>query len=222
MILLLDNYDSFVFNLDRYLVELGCVTRVVRNDVISVAEIAQMAPQAIILSPGPCSPTEAGVSIELIQKLGPTIPMLGVCLGHQCLAAAYGGRVIRAPEPVHGRVSLIRHAGTPLFRQIANPFAATRYHSLIAEADSLPDSLTATAWTDGNIVMALEHRDHPLWGVQFHPESILTEFGHQLLANFLSCAGVAPVVIPAGERLRTLGEDPPGTLGPPPSTPARY
>ncbi len=222
MILLLDNYDSFVFNLERYLIELGCSTKVVRNDAMTVDEIARAAPQAIILSPGPCGPAEAGISVELIQRLGPAVPMLGVCLGHQCLAAAFGGQVVRAPEPVHGRVSWIRHTGTPLFQQIANPFTATRYHSLIAEAETLPDELQAIAWTDDKLVMALQHRDHRLWGVQFHPESILTEFGHQLLANFLSCAGVGPVTIPSSERDRTLSEELPETQGPPPSTPMRY
>lgn len=205
MILLVDNYDSFVFNLARYLRELGCETEVIRNDAVSVADVAQLAPQAIIISPGPCSPLEAGISVDLITTLGPTIPMLGVCLGHQALAAACGGKVIRATEPVHGRTSWIRHAGTPLFAGIANPFRATRYHSLVIEERNLPLELRVTAWSDDGVPMALEHATHRLYGVQFHPESVLTEFGHRLLANFLTLAGMPTVSIPDAENIGPRG-----------------
>lgn len=191
MILLIDNYDSFVHNLARYVRELGCETVVVRNDAVSVADVERLAPQALIISPGPCSPAEAGISVPLIQALGSRLPMLGVCLGHQALCAACGGEVMRAEEPVHGRTSWVRHAGTPLFAGVANPFLATRYHSLVVDAATLPAELDVTAWTDDGVPMALEHRHWPLWGVQFHPESVLTQFGHRLLANFLELAGVA-------------------------------
>ena len=199
MILLIDNYDSFVFNLARYLAELGCATEVVRNDAISVAEIALRAPAAIVISPGPCTPTEAGISLDLIRELGPHIPILGVCLGHQAIAAALGGNIIRAPEPVHGRTSLVHHDGARLFAGLPNPLCATRYHSLIVEESSLPAELRVTARTAERIPMALEHTTWPTFGVQFHPESILTEGGHQLLANFLQLAGLSAGSLPAGD-----------------------
>lgn len=194
MLLLLDNYDSFVHNLARYVAELGCAARVVRSDAVSVAEIERLAPQAVILSPGPCGPAEAGVCMSVVQQLGPRIPMLGVCLGHQAIAAALGGRVIRAPEPVHGRTSLMHHDGRGLFAGLPQPLRATRYHSLIAEERSLPVELRVTARTDDGLVMAVAHRDWPVYGVQFHPESILTQSGHQLLANFLTLAGIAAIL----------------------------
>ena len=190
MILLIDNYDSFVHNLARYFVELGCDTRVVRNDAISLADVRQLAPAAIVISPGPCTPEQAGVSCELIRELGPSVPLLGVCLGHQAIAAALGGQVIRAHEPVHGRTSLIHHNGTSLFAGLPNPFPATRYHSLIVDEATLPDELMVTARTDDGVAMALVHRTWPLFGVQFHPESVLSQHGRTLLANFLALAGV--------------------------------
>lgn len=199
MILLIDNYDSFVYNLARYLAELGCATEVARNDAISVAEIARMAPGAIVISPGPCTPTEAGISLDLIRELGPRIPILGVCLGHQAIAAALGGNVIRAPEPVHGRTALVHHNGARLFDGLTNPLCATRYHSLIVEESSLPAELQITARTIEGIPMALEHTTWPLFGVQFHPESILTNGGHRLLANFLHIAGLPAGEIPPGD-----------------------
>lgn len=190
MLLLIDNYDSFVHNLARYFVELGCEAHVVRNDAVTVADVRAMAPSAIVISPGPCTPNEAGVSMELIRELGPSIPMLGVCLGHQAMAAALGGRVIRAPEPVHGRTSWVRHTGTKLFQDLPNPLRATRYHSLIVEETTLPNDLIVTARADNGIPMALEHRQWPLFGVQFHPESVLSQRGRSLLSNFLLEAGL--------------------------------
>ena len=198
-VLLLDNYDSFVHNLARYVRELGCETLVVRSDAITVAEIEQLAPSAVILSPGPCTPREAGVCIETVRALGERLPMLGVCLGHQAIAAALGGEVVRAPEPVHGRTSLVHHDGAGLFAGLPNPLTATRYHSLIVPEDSLPPELQVTARTDDGTVMALAHQTWPVCGVQFHPESILTQSGHALLANFLKLADVHVRVPPAGD-----------------------
>lgn len=188
MILLIDNYDSFVHNLARYLRELGCETYVVRNDAMSAAEVAAMRPGAVILSPGPRSPAEAGICLDLVQKFGDRLPMLGVCLGHQVLAAAFGGEVVRAAEPIHGHTSPIHHNGTGLFRALPATFHATRYHSLVVRESSLPPVLQVTARTPDGIVMALEHVQYPLYGVQFHPESILTEHGRLLLRNFLELA----------------------------------
>ena len=199
MILLLDNYDSFVYTLARYLAELEQETRVVRNDAVTVDEIRQLAPEAIVISPGPCTPAEAGISMDLIRTLGPSVPMLGVCLGHQAMASALGGCVIRAPEPVHGRTSLVRHDGTGLFAGLPNQLQATRYHSLIAEESTLPAELRITARTLDGIPMALEHRTWPMAGVQFHPESVLTQHGHRLLANFLERAGIRVGTVPSGD-----------------------
>jgi anthranilate synthase/aminodeoxychorismate synthase-like glutamine amidotransferase len=186
VILLLDNYDSFTYNLAQYLGELGCQVEVHRNDRISVAQIAQRNPERIVISPGPCTPEEAGISVELVQKLAGKIPILGVCLGHQAIGAAFGGKIIRAPKLFHGKTSQIRHDGSGVFRGLPNPFTATRYHSLIVERKSLPAELQVTAETDEDIIMGMQHRNYPLMGVQFHPESVLTDSGKQLLKNFLS------------------------------------
>jgi anthranilate synthase/aminodeoxychorismate synthase-like glutamine amidotransferase len=185
MLLLIDNYDSFTYNLYQYLAELGAEPLVRRNDEITVAEAEALNPTHLILSPGPCTPREAGVCVTLIQELGPRIPTLGVCLGHQCIGAAFGGVVTRAPEPVHGKVSQINHRGVGVFHGLPSPFAATRYHSLIVERATLPADLEVTAETSHGLVMGLRHREYPIEGVQFHPESILTCEGKRLLANFL-------------------------------------
>jgi anthranilate synthase/aminodeoxychorismate synthase-like glutamine amidotransferase len=198
MILLIDNYDSFVFNLARYFERLGQETVVLRNDVASVETVRAMKPSAIVLSPGPCTPTEAGCSLEVVRELHESIPILGVCLGHQTIAAALGGRVVRAREPIHGRASAVEHNGESVFAGLPNPFFAGRYHSLVVEESSLPESLSVTAHTADGVVMALAHRRLPVIGVQFHPESILTEYGYPLLANFLQIAGVTvPPSIPS-------------------------
>ena len=186
MLLLIDNYDSFVHNLARYVRELGVPTQVHRNDAITIAAIEALAPSHIIISPGPCTPREAGISNAVIVDLGARIPILGVCLGHQCLAAALGGRVVRASRPRRGKTSPIHHFGQGLFAGVPSPFQATRYHSLIVEREGLPDCLEVVATTPENEIMALRHRSWPLWGVQFHPESVLTEHGYDLLKNFLS------------------------------------
>ena len=186
MILLLDNYDSFTYNLAQYLGELGCTLEVHRNDKISVEEIARRKPERIVISPGPCTPQEAGISVELIQKLADKFPILGVCLGHQAIGAAFGGKVIRAPKLFHGKTSDIEHDGKGIFRSVPNPFTATRYHSLIVERKSLPRELQVSAETGEGIIMGLRHRKYKVEGVQFHPESVLTEWGKQLLKNFLS------------------------------------
>jgi len=186
MILLLDNYDSFTYNLAQYLGELGCQVEVHRNDRISVEQIAGRKPEHIVISPGPCTPQEAGISVELIQKLGGKIPILGVCLGHQAIGAAYGGKVIRAPKLFHGKTSEIQHDGKGIFAKLPNPFIATRYHSLIVERKSLPRELAVTAETSDGIIMGLAHHKHKVAGVQFHPESVLTQAGKQLLQNFLA------------------------------------
>jgi anthranilate synthase component 2 len=189
MILVIDNYDSFTYNLVQYLGELGAEMEVVRNDQLTVDEIAERAPERIVISPGPCTPTEAGVSVETIRELGPRIPILGVCLGHQSIGQAYGGEVVRAARPMHGKTSPIRHTGEGIFRGIPAPFTVARYHSLVIEPSSLPAGLEAVAWTDEpgfeTEIQAVRHREHPVWGVQFHPESIASEHGHALLRNFL-------------------------------------
>lgn len=190
MILLIDNYDSFVFNLVRYLRELGQETVVVRNDRLQLADVADMHLQAAVISPGPGGPADAGVCVEFVRRFRDSIPMLGVCLGHQAIAATFGGRVVQAVEPVHGRTSPIHHDGTELFAGLANPFTATRYHSLVVDEATLPPELAVTARTPDGIPMALQHRDLPIVGVQFHPESVLTEGGHTLLRNFLRLAGI--------------------------------
>jgi len=188
MIVLIDNYDSFTFNLVHYFGELGVNVRVHRNDKISAAAVVAADPDAIVLSPGPCTPKEAGICLDLIAAASGTIPILGVCLGHQAIGEAFGGRVVRAPTPVHGKLSEIRHGSGGMFRGINAPFKATRYHSLVVDRDSLPAELTVTADTDGGIVMGLAHNRLPVHGVQFHPESIASEHGHLMLRNFLDIA----------------------------------
>jgi anthranilate synthase component II len=193
MLLLIDNYDSFTYNLVHYIGELGVACEVVRNDKLSVAEAIALQPKAIVLSPGPCTPNEAGICLELIAKVGSTIPILGVCLGHQAIGQAYGGNVIRAPSPMHGKLSTIAHHDTrSVFKGLPPSFQVTRYHSLIVERASLPDCLEVTAETSDGLIMGLAHKTHPVHGVQFHPESIASEQGHALLANFLTIAGFAP------------------------------
>ena len=190
MLLMIDNYDSFTFNLVQYLQVLGAEVQVVRNDAMTVEEIERLAPQRIVISPGPCTPNEAGVSLQVIERLGPTTPILGVCLGHQSIGQAYGGKVVRAGRIMHGKTSPIRHQGQGVFAGLPDGYEATRYHSLVVERASLPQALEVTAWTenaDGSFeeIMGLRHREHPVEGVQFHPESILTGHGHALLKNFL-------------------------------------
>jgi anthranilate synthase/aminodeoxychorismate synthase-like glutamine amidotransferase len=185
MLLLIDNYDSFTYNLAQYLGELGAEVRVERNDAVSVDEVAKLGPRRIVISPGPCTPNEAGISLELIARLAGKIPILGVCLGHQAIGQAFGGKVVRAPRVMHGKTSPIEHDGSGLFRGIASPMQATRYHSLVVEPESLPPSLKVTARTAEGEIMALQHQSLPVWGVQFHPESILTVDGKRLLQNFL-------------------------------------
>jgi anthranilate synthase component II len=186
MFLLIDNYDSFTYNLWHYLGELGAEVMVQRNDALSVDDALALRPQGIIISPGPSDPDHAGICLELVRRAG-SIPLLGVCLGHQAIGQAFGGKVVRAPVPMHGKVSAIRHDGSGVFAGLPNPFAATRYHSLIVARDSLPPSLTVTAEADG-LIMGLAHRERPVHGVQFHPESIASESGHDLLGNFLKLA----------------------------------
>ena len=187
MILLIDNYDSFTFNLVHYLGGLGAEVVVHRNNRISVADVMKMQPEAIVISPGPCTPTEAGICLDLIGVASSTIPMFGVCLGHQAMGQAFGGKVVRAPVPVHGKLSEIKHTGQSVFRGINGPFKATRYHSLVVDRGTLPDALTVTAETDG-LIMGATHKTLPVHGVQFHPESIASEHGHLILKNFLELA----------------------------------
>ena len=190
MLLMLDNYDSFTFNLVQYLQALGAEVRVERNDALTVDDVEKLAPERIVISPGPCTPNEAGISVELIKRLGANIPILGVCLGHQGIGQAYGGDVIRASKIMHGKTSRIRHEGKGVFAGLPDGYEATRYHSLVVDKTTLPDCLEVTAWTENEDssmeeIMGLRHREHPVQGVQFHPESILTQHGHALLKNFL-------------------------------------
>ncbi len=185
---LIDNYDSFTYNLYHYLGELGARMEVRRNDAVSVADVLAKEPDAVVLSPGPCTPNEAGICLDLIRAASETTPILGVCLGHQAIGQAFGGDVVRAPEPLHGKLSLIRHQGRSVFRGFNHSFRATRYHSLIVSRDTLPDALEVTAETEDGLIMGLAHRERPVHGVQFHPESIASENGHQILANFLLLA----------------------------------
>jgi len=190
MILVLDNYDSFTWNLVQFLGELGADLQVLRNDEATVAEIDRLAPERIVVSPGPCTPAEAGVSVELIRSLGPSIPLLGVCLGHQAVGEAFGGRTVRAARIMHGKTATVRHRGVGLFRGLPDPLLVARYHSLVTDPTSLPEELEVTAWSEpeefGEEIQAMRHRDSPIWGVQFHPESLFSQGGKTLLANFLA------------------------------------
>ena len=186
MLLMIDNYDSFTYNLVQYLGELGESVKVIRNDEMTVEDIEKLAPERIVLSPGPCTPNEAGISLELIKRFAGRVPILGVCLGHQAIGQAFGGRVVHAKTLMHGKVSRIHHTGTGVFRGLPTPYDATRYHSLAIERASCPAELEMTAWTEDGEIMGVRHRSLPVEGVQFHPESILTQHGHALLRNFLS------------------------------------
>ena len=190
MILVVDNYDSFTYNLVHYLAELGAQTHVVRNDDLTAAEAVAMKPEAVLLSPGPCTPNEAGICLDLIASAPDSLPILGVCLGHQAIGQSFGGEVIRAKALMHGKTSLMHHEGKSLFRGLPSPFIGTRYHSLAVRRETLPDVLEVTAWTEDGEIMGFQHRTRPIQGVQFHPESIATEHGHAMLANFLDLAGV--------------------------------
>jgi anthranilate synthase/aminodeoxychorismate synthase-like glutamine amidotransferase len=197
MILLVDNYDSFVFNLGRYLRRLGQETVVLRNDAVDPAEVRRLEPAAIVLSPGPCTPREAGASLALVREFSASTPILGICLGHQTIAEALGGAIVRAKVPMHGRSSHIEHDGRGVFAGVANPFTVGRYHSLVVDPDGVPDCLEVSAWSDDGEIMAFRHRQAPVVGLQFHPESILSEQGYPLLANFLRLAGLDPEPPPA-------------------------
>ncbi|MGF1612092.1 MAG: anthranilate synthase component II [Kiloniellales bacterium] len=183
MILVIDNYDSFVHNLARYIRELGWETEVVRNDAIGLERVAALAPSHIVLSPGPCTPDEAGISVALVRRFYASTPILGVCLGHQCIGQAFGGRVVRAQKPMHGKVSAVRHDGVGVFAGLPSPLRATRYHSLVVSPEGLPEALQVTAWSETGEIMALSHRDYPVIGLQFHPEAVLTDGGYDLLRN---------------------------------------
>ncbi|MGU9977173.1 MAG: anthranilate synthase component II [Candidatus Oxydemutatoraceae bacterium WSBS_2016_MAG_OTU14] len=189
MLLMVDNYDSFTYNLVQYLGELGAEVKVFRNDKITLEEIVAMNPERIVISPGPCTPNEAGISIELIKRFAGQIPILGVCLGHQAIGQAFGGNIVRSEKVMHGKTSLVHHKSSGLFAGFDNPFRATRYHSLIVERETLPDCIEITAWTEkegqAHEIMGLRHKEHAIVGVQFHPESILTDYGHELLEHFL-------------------------------------
>ena len=189
MLLVIDNYDTFTWNLVQYLGELGSDPRVIRNDSMSVDEIRDLSPHRIVVSPGPCTPQEAGVSVELIRTLGPTLPLLGVCLGHQAIGEAFGGRTVRAECPMHGKTAAVHHTSEGIFSGIPSPVAVARYHSLVTDPDSLPPELEVIAWSDeevfGREIQGVRHRDYPVWGVQFHPESLFSEHGKTLLENFL-------------------------------------
>jgi anthranilate synthase/aminodeoxychorismate synthase-like glutamine amidotransferase len=188
MILVIDNYDSFTFNLVHFLGDVGAQCQVWRNDAISVQDVLASGAEAIVLSPGPCTPDDAGICLDLVTAAAGRVPVLGVCLGHQAIGQAFGAKVVRAPVPMHGKLSRIFHGGTDILSGIASPFSATRYHSLIVDRATLPDVLVPTAWTDDGVLMAVRHRALPVFGVQFHPESIASEAGHELLANFLAIA----------------------------------
>jgi anthranilate synthase/aminodeoxychorismate synthase-like glutamine amidotransferase len=204
MLLVIDNYDSFTYNLVQYLGEMGVAMKVVRNDEVTLEQIEAWQPDRLLISPGPCSPREAGLSCEVIRRLGPRIPTLGVCLGHQCIGQVFGARVVVNYRMMHGKTSMIHHDGRDLFSGLPNPFRATRYHSLVIEPGSLPDCLEVTARTDEGEIMGVRHKQYPIWGVQFHPESILTEYGRELLRNFLQL----------GPRAESVGPAAAGAMGP--------
>ncbi len=206
MILLIDNYDSFVYNLDRYLQRLGQRTLVVRSDAITVDAVSRLSLDAIVISPGPKSPDEAGCSMEVVRRMSEQAPILGVCLGHQAIGQAFGGRIVRAHAPMHGKSCSIQHDGSGLFEGIPTRFQVGRYHSLVIEPTSLPDALRATAWADDGTIMAVQHVQHRVYGVQFHPESILTSAGYQVLANFLALAGLESLAIPNNDWLDASGQ----------------
>jgi anthranilate synthase component 2 len=193
-VLVIDNYDSFTYNLVQYLGELGARTRVVRNDAVDVDTVASWEPAAVVMSPGPKTPEQAGICVDLVRRLGPRVPMLGVCLGHQAIGVAYGGAVVRAPTVVHGKVVAVHHSGRGVLNGLPDPFAATRYHSLVIARDGLPSVLDITAWTDDGLIMAVRHREHPVEGVQFHPESIGTPLGRDILRNFLNATRAVAAV----------------------------
>jgi len=201
VILLIDNYDSFTFNLYQYLCELGAEVVVRRNDALTVADVRALGPERVVISPGPCTPDEAGISVELIRELAGEVPILGVCLGHQAIGVAFGGQVVRTPRLMHGKTSRISHDGRGVFAGLPNPFIATRYHSLMVDEASLPDDLVVTARSEDGVIMGLRHRRYPVEGVQFHPESILTEVGKDLLANFLSVTPAAVSVVGGATRV---------------------
>ena len=218
MILLIDNYDSFVYNLARYVRELGEEPVVRRHDALTADDVLAMSPSHVIISPGPCSPAEAGISTEVVRRVGPGIPVLGVCLGHQCIGAAYGAEIVRAGRPMHGKTSRIFHQGTGLFTGLPVPFLATRYHSLVIAPASVPAELEVTATSEDGEIMAVRHTRHPVYGVQFHPESVLTEHGYRLLEHFLHGPDAEPralppaadkVLVPTRSRGSTLATDPP-------------
>jgi len=219
VILLVDNYDSFVFNLARYFRRLGHDALVVRNDAIDVPGIRSLRPGALVLSPGPCAPAQAGCSLEVVSQLHAELPILGVCLGHQAIGEAFGGRIVRAPEPVHGRTSLVHHDGQGIFAGLPTPLAACRYHSLVVEASSVPECLEVSAHSDDGLIMALRHKQYPVVGVQFHPESILTEHGFAMLREFLRLAGLPACDVPGldQELIRQIE-----SAAPQPATPVTF
>src|SRR5918992_1860816 len=206
MILLIDNYDSFVYNLARYVRELGEEPLVRRHDAMSVQEVLELAPSHIIISPGPCSPAEAGISTDLVQRVGPRIPLLGVCLGHQCIGAAFGGEIVRAGRPMHGKTSRIHHRGSDLFSGLPTPFLASRYHSLVISPDSVPAALEVTARSEDGEIIAVPHVRYPVDGVQFHPESVLTEHGYRMLDHFLHGVPAVARTLPAAADGASLPE----------------
>jgi len=215
MILLVDNYDSFVHTLARYVRELGDEPLVVRHDAVTLDEIARLAPARIIISPGPCTPAEAGISTDVVRRFGPTIPILGVCLGHQCIGAAYGAEIVRAGRPMHGKPSRIHHDGSGIFSDLPSPLVATRYHSLVIAPASLPTALRVTAMSDDGEIMAVEHRSEPVVGVQFHPESALTEHGYRMLDRFLHGDAARGAALPDRADLRFAGDEVDRALPPP-------
>lgn len=206
MLLLIDNYDSFTYNLARYFREMDCAPHVVRNDAAAVDELMCEPPDAVVISPGPCAPRQAGICLELLRRLPPNVPVLGVCLGHQAIAESLGASITRGSEPFHGRTSIVEHSATRLFDGIPRRFRATRYHSLIVDESTLPAEFAVTARTEDGLLMAIEHAERPLFGVQFHPESVLTQDGHRLLSNFLCIAGIPHRLVTLQEVESPLGE----------------